>query len=425
MKGKTEIDTSGFWQAEKCTEKASDRFSECSIIATDGPTLLVKARRNGRWWMLKGLKEEYRNEPLFIELFEKEVTLATLLQHPGIIQVFDVETVDPYGRCMVMEYLDGTTLNTFLKTKPAKWIRHSLAKQLLDVMEYVHSKQIVHRDLKPTNIVVTHNGKHLKIIDFGLADSDAYFMLKQPAGTEGYIAPEQRVSRTADVRNDIYSIGVILKEMKLGWLTDLAIRRCLCRADKRYANIGELQKGISRSKIIFRIACTLMIITSIGVGAMGMWRTSQRDKQMIEQFRDSLICSSMENQKTIAQFRDSLEKVTSREQQLLMKETSRNLHEQMKQEFIKEKEKEIKKEFDLLENPKHPIWHGGDLSVEINRINLKMDKWVKERDDLNSEERAAILAHFSICMNEYFQPLTKKWIDSHARFQMEMRNQLN
>ena len=59
---------------------------------------------------------------------------------------------------------------------------------------YIHAKQIVHRDLKPSNIMITHNGNHVKLIDFGLSDNDDFALLKQPAGTPGYISPEQIVS---------------------------------------------------------------------------------------------------------------------------------------------------------------------------------------------------------------------------------------
>lgn len=70
-------------------------FTECEVLHSDGYALLVKAKRKGRWWMLKGLKEEYRNQPLYEELFQKEVAVHNLLQHPSIVTLFDVEEVMP------------------------------------------------------------------------------------------------------------------------------------------------------------------------------------------------------------------------------------------------------------------------------------------------------------------------------------------
>lgn len=67
--------------------------------------------------------------------------------------------------------------------------------------------------LKPSNVMITHNGGYVKLIDFGLADTDSHTILKQPAGTLSYMAPEQAQMAQADVRNDIYSLGVIMQEM--------------------------------------------------------------------------------------------------------------------------------------------------------------------------------------------------------------------
>lgn len=67
--------------------------------------------------------------------------------------------------------------------------------------------QVVHRDLKPGNVVITTNGHNAKILDFGLSDTDSYGILKQPAGTEEYMAPEQRCSHVPDCRNDLFSLG--------------------------------------------------------------------------------------------------------------------------------------------------------------------------------------------------------------------------
>ena len=72
---------------------------------------------------------------------------------------------------------------------------------------------MLYRDLKPENILVTRNGENIKLIDFGLADTDGHAVLKQPAGTPRYMSPEQKVKAEADARNDIYSLGIIMEQM--------------------------------------------------------------------------------------------------------------------------------------------------------------------------------------------------------------------
>ena len=131
-----------------------------------------------------------------------------------------------------MEYVDGQTLDKFLANNPTKKDTLIVLAELLKAVAYVHDKQIIHRDIKPTNIMVLSDGHHIKLIDFGLADSEAYEILKQPCGTEGYVSAEQR-NDVNDVRNDIYSIGCIMKEMRLGW--QMSCKRAQSRTCSGYA----------------------------------------------------------------------------------------------------------------------------------------------------------------------------------------------
>ena len=103
--------------------------------------------------------------------------------------------------------------------------------------------------------MLTRNGQHVKIIDFSLADTDSHAILKQPSGTRQYMAPEQETMTTPDVRNDIYSVGVIIDEI-LHSSSDAALggrrswsavaRRCQLPIQRRYANIAALQADIAR-----------------------------------------------------------------------------------------------------------------------------------------------------------------------------------
>ena len=122
-------------------------------------------------------------------------------------------------------------------------------------MAYVQ-QQVVHRDLKPRNVMVTSNGGYVKLIDFGLADTDSHAILKQPAGTLRYIAPEQARLAQADVRNDIYSLGVMMQEMNDRLPTANPLRRvvpqhivdrCLAPIDHRWQDMDALLEALRRS----------------------------------------------------------------------------------------------------------------------------------------------------------------------------------
>ncbi|MBR0178176.1 MAG: serine/threonine protein kinase [Bacteroidales bacterium] len=177
----------------------SDCFSTYEELPSKGFNRLVKAKRQGRWFILKGLKPEYRNQTVYLELLKKEYELMVQLDHPNIVKAYAKEMNDEIGPCIVIEYIDGLTLDAFLETKPSRQTRRIVIEQLVDALAYIHTKQVVHRDLKPSNILITRNGNNLKIIDFGLSDADDFAILKQSAGTLKYMAPEQK--------NVIYETG--------------------------------------------------------------------------------------------------------------------------------------------------------------------------------------------------------------------------
>ena len=189
--------------------RRSEQFSDFTPIPCKGFNLLCKAKRYGRWWVLKGLKEPYRQDENYKNLLHKEFDILISLQHPYIVSAYSMEEIPEMGICIVMEWIDGIMLEHWSGSKTEG---EEIFLQLLDAVHYIHAKQIVHRDLKPSNIMITHNGNHVKLIDFGLSDTDDFAILKQPAGTPGYISPEQIISRQADIRNDIFSIGCILEK---------------------------------------------------------------------------------------------------------------------------------------------------------------------------------------------------------------------
>ena len=218
--------------------RRSEQFSDFTPIPCKGFNLLCKAKRYGRWWMLKGLKEPYRQDENYKNLLHKEFDILISLQHPNIVSAYSMEEIPEMGTCIVMEWIDGITLEHWIGRKTEG---EDIFLQLLDAVHYIHAKQIVHKDLKPSNIMITHNGNHVKLIDFGLSDTDDFAILKQPAGTPGYISPEQNISRQADIRNDIFSIGCILEKILPSKPYTAIIKRCKAPITQRYANVDELK----------------------------------------------------------------------------------------------------------------------------------------------------------------------------------------
>ena len=171
---------------------SSDRSAAYEPLASRGFNQLVKVKRQGRWFLLKGLKPEYQAQAVYLELLKKEYELMVQLDHPNIVKAYSKEVNEELGPCIVMEYIDGVTLDKFMESNPSRQTRRKVVDQLVDALAYIHAKQIIHRDLKPSNILVTRNGNNVKVIDFGLSDADDYAILKQSAGTVKYMAPEQK-----------------------------------------------------------------------------------------------------------------------------------------------------------------------------------------------------------------------------------------
>jgi serine/threonine protein kinase len=179
----------------------------------------------GRQVAIKALLPEYSNHASILERFMNEAKAMGRIQHPGVIDVFDV-TMAPSGElCIIMELLTGQTLREQL-WKAGPYAVHEalpLMLQLADTLAAAHAHRIVHRDLKPENIFVIADalGTRLKVLDFGIAKvmdaENVKTATTAQMGTATYMAPEQfRSAKLVDHRADIYAVGCLFFEMLTG-----------------------------------------------------------------------------------------------------------------------------------------------------------------------------------------------------------------
>ena len=277
-----DISSSGFVIQENNSEMISS-FHSIKEIETKGYSCLYTATKFGKKVILKGLKPEFKKERFYQDLLKKEFEISYFLDHPNIVKIIDFQNILNIGDCIVMEYVEGVTLREFIESqrdnkttsqrvgeaqnRRDKRVYEKIFNELLDAMEYFHSKQIIHRDLKPDNILITNNGNNVKIIDFGLSDADDYVILKQAAGTRKYAAPEQLIpNNTIDCRADIYSLGIILKNNFPKSYHKIAEKCAQQDKEKRFSSVSEIRNFIKKKKITkITAAATLILLLLFGL----------------------------------------------------------------------------------------------------------------------------------------------------------------
>ena len=170
---------------------------------------------------LKILPPHLLQNPDFMHRFRTEAYAQARLHHPNIVTLYSMLEI-PAGFVLVMEYVEGRTLHERIQSEGplAPDAALSIFEQALRGVTYAHHMGVVHRDLKPDNIFITHKNE-VKIMDFGVAkilDNKEPTRSRSMVGTLLYISPEQINGRDADVRSDIYTIGISLFEAVTGRL---------------------------------------------------------------------------------------------------------------------------------------------------------------------------------------------------------------
>jgi len=150
--------------------------------------------------------------------FLVEAKSAGRLNHPNIVTVHDV-TDDEFGRpCLVLEFVEGTTLDRYVIEEPLTIARLlELIAQIARALAYAHANGIIHRDVKPANIMITKTGI-AKLSDFGIAKLEGTSMTiaGQVMGTPAFMSPEQCTGSSLDHRSDIFSLGAVLYTLTAG-----------------------------------------------------------------------------------------------------------------------------------------------------------------------------------------------------------------
>ena len=196
-----------------------DRYEIVGKIGAGGMSDVYKAKDHtlGRFVAIKVLKQEFSEDVNFVTKFRTEAQSAAGLEHPNIVNIYDVGSQEGMYY-IIMEYVEGITLKTYIEKKGQLTFKEaiSIAIQVGRGIEAAHKKNIIHRDIKPQNIMISTEGK-VKVMDFGIARAATSNTINSDVmGSVHYSSPEQARNGFVDGRSDIYSLGIVMYEMVTG-----------------------------------------------------------------------------------------------------------------------------------------------------------------------------------------------------------------
>lgn len=164
-----------------------------------------------------------------LKRFKIEATAAARCQHQSIVAIYDFGQQEDHTPYIVMEFVNGQSLDALLKQQASLPLLqiNALFLEACEALRYAHQQGIIHRDIKPANIIVLEHN-HVKIADFGIAkiESSDSTQLGMSLGTPSYMAPEQSAGLKVDARVDIFALGIIAFEL-FNLCSDLPEHLCL------------------------------------------------------------------------------------------------------------------------------------------------------------------------------------------------------
>ena len=236
--------TSGPIRPLSSQELGVNHLTDYELLSDSGHNLVYRAQMGGKWVVLKAAKptegEQTRNQLLL----EREFEIMHRLDSIYVVQTISMMDDPQLGRSILMEYVHGRSLDKFVAGNPTSTERRRVADELMEALIFLHDRQIVHGDLKPSNILITDSGNHVRLIDFGFADNEAY--IAKNIGTSPSISTEEQLPTDVLLpERDIYALGKILSLLFPHSLKPV-IRRCLASDRSRYISVRQVRAALHR-----------------------------------------------------------------------------------------------------------------------------------------------------------------------------------
>ena len=202
-------------------DKINDRYQIIKTIGEGGMANVYLAKDTilDRNVAVKVLRGDLADDEKFVRRFQREALSASKLNHPNIVEMYDVGE-DNGSYYIVMEYVQGKTLKSLVKKRGALTLPEviDIMTQLCSAIICAHDSYIIHRDIKPQNVMILDDGR-VKIMDFGIAmalNSNELTQTNSVMGSVHYLPPEQANGSGSTIKSDIYSLGILMYELLIG-----------------------------------------------------------------------------------------------------------------------------------------------------------------------------------------------------------------
>lgn len=339
-------DESGFFNSDSLEAPApmNDCFHDFRLIyeSTKGFSRIFTAKKNGRIFIVKCLRPEFKPDYTAIASLRKEYDCGYAIESPFIAKTYDFINLEETGPSIIIEYCPGKSLSKFIeeRVKLDESDTDSIVKSIINGLKEIHSNGIIHRDIKPSNLIYNQTTRTLKIIDFGCADAENFYLLKNAAGTERY-TPQNIIEgkQNATTDSDYYAAGmtlskltVIVPESRRKVIEKLSSILISCKITDPETILNTYKKLIisCKSKIWFALSLLIVLLT------IGLAFLTSKDKKIESEsvYQENVISQDKEQDSIVSKTvsNNSTLEVPEKDENKISSATSSNgYHEQNKQ----------------------------------------------------------------------------------------------